>query len=93
MEAKSKNGMTLEEMKSFIRNHFKEFVNRKHLEIADVNFTPEFTVHGADVPPGTAPGPTGAKQFVGGAYKRFSDIHVEIDDLISEGDKVVVRNH
>jgi predicted ester cyclase len=30
---------------------------------------------------------------VGGAYKKFPDIHVEILDLIAEGDKVVVRNH
>jgi predicted ester cyclase len=48
--------------------------------------------HGADVPPGTPPGPAGAKQYVGGAYKRFPDIHVEIEDLIAEDDKVVVRN-
>jgi predicted ester cyclase len=48
--------------------------------------------HGADVPPGTPPGPAGAKQYVGGAYKRFPDIHVDIEDLIAEDDKVVVRN-
>jgi predicted ester cyclase len=93
MEANPKIGMTLEEMKKFIRNHFEEFVNRKNLEIADVNFAPDFLDHGADVPPGTPAGPAGAKQYVGGAYKRFPDIHVEIDDLIAEGDKVVVRNH
>jgi predicted ester cyclase len=35
----------------------------------------------------------GAKQYVGAAYKRFPDLHVEILDLIAEGDRVVVRNH
>jgi hypothetical protein len=78
METNPKSGMTLEEMQKFIRNHFEEFVNRKNLEIADVNFVLEFIDHGADVPPGTAPGPAGAKQYVGGAYKRFPHIHVEI---------------
>jgi predicted SnoaL-like aldol condensation-catalyzing enzyme len=89
----AKTGMTLSEMKTFIRNHFEEFVNRKNLNIADVNFAPSFVDHGSDVPPGLAPGPAGAKQYVGGAYKKFPDIHVEILDLIAEDDKVVVRNH
>jgi predicted SnoaL-like aldol condensation-catalyzing enzyme len=89
----AKTGMTLSEMKSFIRNHFEEFVNRKNLNVANVNFAPSFVDHGSDVPPGLAPGPEGAKQYVGGAYKKFPDIRVEILDLIAEDDKVVVRNH
>jgi len=94
MEVKNpKTGMAHNEMKEFIRNHFEEFVNRQNLAIADVNFAASFVDHGADLPPGTAPGPEGAKQYVGGAYKRFPDIHVQIEDLIAEDDKVVVRNH
>ena len=88
-----KSGMTLSEMKDFVRNHFEEFVNRKNLAIADVNFAPAFQDHGADVPPGLPSGPDGAKQYVGAAYKKFPDIRVEILDLIAEDDKVVVRNH
>ena len=86
-------GMTPAEMKLFVRNHFEEFVNRKNLDIADVNFAPEFVDHGSDVPAGLPDGPAGAKQYVGAAYKKFPDIHVEILDLIAEGDKAVVRNH
>ena len=86
-------GVTHTEAKEFVRNHFEEFVNRKNLNIGNLNFAPEFEDHGADVPSGTPPGPAGAIQFVGGAYKKFSDIHVEIRDLIAEHDKVVVRNH
>lgn len=81
-----------EKMKQFIRNHFEEFVNRRNLEVADVNFAPDFVDHGSDVPPGTPPGPQGAKQYVGGALKRFPDMHVTVEDMIAEGDKVVVRN-
>jgi uncharacterized protein YbjT (DUF2867 family)/predicted SnoaL-like aldol condensation-catalyzing enzyme len=88
-----KTGMSTTEMKQFVRNHFEELVNRKNLDIADVNFAPGFLDHGADVPPGTPPGPAGVKQYVGGAYKLLPDIHVEILDLIAEDDKVVVRNH
>jgi predicted ester cyclase len=39
------------------------------------------------------PGPAGAKAYVGGAYKKFLGITVEILDLIAEDDKVVVRDH
>ena len=85
-------GFAHSEMKEFVRNHFEEFVNRKNIDIGDVNFAPEFVDHGADVPPGTPPGPAGAKQYVGGVLKKFPDTHVTIEDIIAEGDKVVVRN-
>ena len=84
--------MAPQDMKSFIRNHFEEFVNRKNLDIADVNFSREFVDHGADVPPGTPAGPAGAKQYVGNALKKFPDMKVTFEDIIAEGDKVVVRN-
>jgi predicted ester cyclase len=89
---KSGTGMSLEEMKAFIRDHFEQFVNRKNLDIADVNFAPDFVDHGADVPPGTLPGPAGAKQYVGKALKRFPDMKVTIEDIVAEQDRVVVRN-
>jgi|GEM_PF-775304 len=87
-----KTGMTRAEMKQFIRDHFEDFVNRKRLDVADVNFAPDFIDHGDDVPAGLPPGPAGAKQYVGAAYRRFPDIHVTIEDMIAEDDKVVVRN-
>ena len=85
-------GFTQREMKEFVRNHFEEFVNRKNIGIGDLNFAPEFVDHGSDVPAGTPPGPEGAKQYVGGALKRFPDMQVTIEDIIAEGEKVVVRN-
>jgi predicted SnoaL-like aldol condensation-catalyzing enzyme len=88
-----KTGMTQAEMKEFIRNHFEEFVNRKNLRIGEVNFALDFVDHGADVPPGLAPGPAGAIQYVGAALKKVPDLRVSIEDLIAEDDKVVVRNH
>ena len=91
-ESNPKTGFTHQQAKEFIRNHFEQFVNRKNLDIADVNFAPDFLDHGADVPPGTPPGPAGAKRYVAGAYQRFPDLHVQIDDMIAEDDRVVVRN-
>jgi hypothetical protein len=54
-----KTGMTLMEMKEFVRHHLEEFGNRKNLAIADVNFAPEFVDHGSDVPSGLPSGPAG----------------------------------
>ncbi len=88
-----KTGMTHAESREFIRNHFEEFVNRKNVDIGNVNFAPTFVDHGADVPSGMPPGPAGAIQYVAGALKRFPDLHVRIEDMIAEDDKVVVRNH
>jgi predicted ester cyclase len=85
-------GMTNEEAKAFVREHFEQFVNRKNLEIADVNFAPDFVDHGSDVPPNMPPGSAGAKAYVGGALQKFPDLHVTVEDVIAEGDKVVVRN-
>jgi predicted ester cyclase len=93
-EAKNpKTGMTLAELKEFIRNHFEEFVNRKNLRIGETNFASEFVDHGADVPSGLPPGREGTIQYVGGAHKKFPDLRVAIEDMIAEDDKVVVRNH
>ena len=61
MEATNpKTGMTHAQAKEFIRHHFEEFVNRKNVDIGNVNFAANFVDHGADVPPGTPPGPAGA---------------------------------
>lgn len=88
-----KTGMTHKEVREFVRNHFEEFVNRKNLQIGNVNFAPDFVDHGSDVPPGTPPGPAGAIQYVGQALERFPDLRVRIEDMIAEEDKAVVRNH
>jgi predicted SnoaL-like aldol condensation-catalyzing enzyme len=89
----SKSGLTGAEAREFIRNHFEEFVNRQNVQIGNVNFAPGFVDHGADVPPGMPPGPAGAIQYVAAALKKFPDLHVHIEDMIAEDDKVVVRNH
>jgi predicted ester cyclase len=88
-----KTGMTHSEAREFVRNHFEEFVNKKNVQIGNVNFAPEFVDHGADVPAGLPPGPAGAIQYVAGALKRFPDLHVNIEDMIAEDDKVAVRNY
>jgi predicted SnoaL-like aldol condensation-catalyzing enzyme len=85
--------MTHSEAREFIRNHFEEFVNKKNVQIGNINLAANFVDHAADVPPGMSPGPAGAIQYVSGAWKKFPDLFVQIEDMIAEDDKVVVRNH
>ena len=84
--------MTPEEMKRFVRQHFEDFVNRQDLSAADRNIAPEYHEHGTDAPENSPPGPEGPKRYLAAAFKRFPDIHVTIEDIIAEGDRVVVRN-
>jgi predicted SnoaL-like aldol condensation-catalyzing enzyme len=84
--------MSIEENKAFVRRHFEEFVNQKNLDIADRNFSNDYREHGTDAPAGADPGPNGPKTYLAAAFKRYPDIRVTIEDIIAEGDKVVVRN-
>ncbi len=40
--AKADPGLSLEEMKQFVRNHFEDFINRKKPEVALKNFSSDF---------------------------------------------------
>jgi predicted SnoaL-like aldol condensation-catalyzing enzyme len=84
--------MSIEENKTFVRRHFEEFVNQKNLEVADRNFANDYHEHGTDAPSGAGPGPIGPKLYLVAAFKQYPDLRVTIEDIIAEGDKVVVRN-
>ena len=88
--AKADPGLSLEEMKQFVRNHFEDFVNRKKSEVALKNFNADFLDH--DEPTGVEVGPEAAKRMMEAAYKRWPDLQVTIEDILAEGDKVMVRN-
>lgn len=68
-------------------------MNLKNLSIAEVSFAPDFVDSGADVPPELPTGPADAMQYVAAALKKVAGLQVEIEDIIAEDDKVVVRNH
>jgi ketosteroid isomerase-like protein len=84
--------MDTEQAKAFVLRHFEEFVNQKDLTAADRNFAADYREHGSDAPPRSEPGPEGPKRYLAAAFQRFPDIHVTVEDIIAEGDRVVVRN-
>ena len=81
---------TPEYNKAFIIHHFEEFVNNKNSEIAFINLSDDFMDH--DEQGGPAIGPLKAKEMMEGMYKMMPDLHVTIEDIIAENDKVIVRN-
>ena len=87
--AKADPGLSLREMKEFVQNHFEDFVNRKKSEVALVNFSSDFLDH--DEPTGVEVGPEAARNMMEAAYKRWPDLRVKVEDILAEGDKVMVR--
>jgi predicted ester cyclase len=88
--AKADPGLNLEEMKTFVRNHFEDFVNRKKSAVALKNFSKDFLDH--DEPGGVAVGAEAAQKMMEGVYQFWPDLHVTVEEILAEGDKVVVRN-
>ncbi len=81
--------MSEEQNKEVVRA-VEEAWDRQDLDSLDQHFAPEFDNSAAGVP-GIPPGLEGAKMAHGGAMQSFPDRKVHIEDLIAEGDKVVVR--
>lgn len=82
--------MSIEENKAIIRRWLEEGWSKGNLAVADEVIGSNFVVHGAGgqaVPSG----PEGVKQLVATWRTGFPDGQMSIDDLLAEGDKVVIR--
>ena len=82
--------LTLEQMKQFVRDHFEDFVNKRNAAVIRKNMTSDFLDH--DGPGGKPTNLTGDEQMMAGMYKVMPDLHLTIEDMIAEDDRVVVRN-
>ena len=80
--------MSTEENKTIVRR-FEELFNEKQVDRADEFVAPDYIDHGAL--PGQAPGLDGAKQKWAMYIAAIPDLRVPIEDMVAEGDKVVVR--
>jgi hypothetical protein len=77
-------------MKHFVRSHFEDFVNERNAAVIRNNMTPDFYDH--DGPGGKPTDLTGDEQMMVGMYKAMPDLHLSIEDMIAEVDKVVVTS-
>ena len=82
--------LTLEQMKQFVRNHFEDFVDKRNAAVIHSNMTPEFCDH--DGPGGKPAGLDADEKMMLAMYQSMPDLHLTIEDMVAEGDKVVCRN-
>lgn len=80
--------MKTDDNKMFIRRYFEEAFNSGELTRFDRFFAPAFVDH--DGFAGQAPGPEGVKAAYSMWRAAFPDTHVTLEEIIAEGDKVVV---
>jgi predicted ester cyclase len=82
--------LTPDQMKAKVRSHFDDFVNNQKAEVILANMTPDFFDH--DGPGGKPTGIEGDEQMMRAMYGIFPDLHITIEEMIAEGDRVVCRN-
>jgi steroid delta-isomerase-like uncharacterized protein len=82
--------MSTDANKALIRSHYDRLVNRHDLTAADEQLAPDFVDHGA--PPGKPNrGPEAAKLAMAALHAGMPDVHVTLDDVVADGDRVAVR--
>jgi steroid delta-isomerase-like uncharacterized protein len=80
--------MSAEENKAAIRR-FTEGISRGDITAVDDFVTDD--VRYVNAPPGLAPGIEGYRQLMGMFLTAFPDLQLSVEDMVSEGDKVVAR--
>jgi steroid delta-isomerase-like uncharacterized protein len=81
--------MSLEENKSLARRIPEEIWSKGDMAAADAVLSPEFVNHNPAF--GHAPTREGYKQTIAQFRASFPDFHMVVEDVVAEGDKVVLR--
>src|ERR687896_1205729 len=82
--------MSAEENKAVVRREMEELFNQGgNLDVADEIIAPNYVSH--EPTSGEVRGIEGAKQFAATYREAFPDLQNTIEDMVAEGDKVVVR--
>ncbi len=81
-----------EDNKALVQRFIEEVWNGHNYAMIDEIFAADHVNHDpAD--PNAAGGPQGAREFVETLHAAFPDAKITIDDIIAEGDRVVIRWH
>lgn len=82
--------MSTEQSKALVRQLIEQVFNQGNLSMADELLAPDF-VEREQLPPGMPSGREGVKHLTSMMRSAFPDFEAAIDDMIAEGDKVVIR--
>ena len=80
--------MSVEENKTVVRRILEEIWNKGNLALIPEVYDPGFIWHTLR---GDIKGHDGIKQFATAVLNAFPDFHITIEDMVGEGDKVVIR--
>ena len=79
----------VEQNRRLVRRLYDELFSKWNLAVIDELISPEFIGH--EMPPGMPRGPEGIRQFYAGIRAGLPDVQLTVEDMIGEGDRVVVR--
>jgi steroid delta-isomerase-like uncharacterized protein len=82
--------MSADQDKALARRFVAEVMNAGNLAAADEFIAPNLVVH--NPVPGQTPGREGFKQTLATLRNAFPDLHFTIEDLLADGDKVMIRS-
>ncbi len=80
--------MSTEENKALAVRIYDEAMNQRNLAVLDEVYVPDAVYHGATR---SLQGPDAIKQALALYFAAFPDVRLTIDDVIAEGDRVVLR--
>jgi uncharacterized glyoxalase superfamily protein PhnB/predicted SnoaL-like aldol condensation-catalyzing enzyme len=72
-----------------VRVFFQRLLNEQDVSVCDEMLSTDYIDH--DASPDTPPGPQSVKAYVADFLAQYPDIHVEIEDLISTGNRAAAR--
>jgi steroid delta-isomerase-like uncharacterized protein len=81
--------MSTEDNKALMRRFLEEVFNKQNPAAIDEFIAPNHVDH--TLPPFLPTTPEGTKRAIGIFLTAFPDVHLTIEDMIAEGDKVVTR--
>jgi predicted ester cyclase len=83
--------MTAEENEALSRRGIEEVGNTGNLDLIDEVFAPDIVIHDPGSPGGETRGIEAAKQYRTMVRTAFPNLHLTIDDMMAERDRVMVR--
>jgi steroid delta-isomerase-like uncharacterized protein len=79
----------VDDLKSLMRRFVDEFQSQGDESVADELLADTFTNHTA--PPGMSPDKRGVKAYFAAFRRAVPDLHAQVHDMLTDGDKVVTR--
>ena len=81
--------MNVEENKALAKRIIDEFINKNNAAVANELFADDFVNHNPQF--GVSSDREGLKQMISMLHQGFPDVHLTVEDMIAENDKVVLR--